>query len=134
MKGQRRGRLVWLGLAPFLAIGLSVFLGRYTVAPGAVVAGLLQGLFSVPTGQPIEHIAIVTHVRLPRALVGAVVGGSLAAAGAAFQRLFQNPLVSPGLLGVTNGASFGAALAIVLLPTAFLITPAAFLFGVGAVC
>jgi len=57
--------------------------------------------------------AIVMRVRLGRALLGAVVGGALAAAGVTFQTLVRNPLADPYVLGVSSGASVGAALSIV---------------------
>lgn len=67
---------------------------------------------------------------MPRAILGALVGGSLAVSGAAFQGLFRNPLVSSGILGVTSGAGFGAALAIILFHAATVpIYISAFLFG-----
>jgi iron complex transport system permease protein len=56
---------------------------------------------------------IVLRVRLGRALLGAVVGGALAAAGVTFQTLVRNPLADPYVLGVSSGAAVGAALAIV---------------------
>jgi len=55
---------------------------------------------------------VVWSVRLPRALLGFVVGGGLALAGAAFQGLFRNPLADPGIIGVSAGASLGAVLTI----------------------
>jgi iron complex transport system permease protein len=57
--------------------------------------------------------AIVMRVRLGRALLGAVVGGALATAGVTFQTLVRNPLADPYVLGVSSGASVGAALSIV---------------------
>jgi iron complex transport system permease protein len=57
----------------------------------------------------------VLNLRLPRLIAAFVLGMSLAAAGAVMQMLFRNPLVEPGFLGVSQGASFGAALAIVVL-------------------
>jgi len=53
-------------------------------------------------------------LRIPRALLGALVGASLAMAGASLQGLFGNPLADPGVVGVTHGASLGAVAAIVL--------------------
>jgi len=66
---------------------------------------------------------------MPRAILGAMVGGSLAISGAAFQGLFRNPLVSSGILGVTSGAGFGAALAIILFHATAPIYISAFFFG-----
>lgn len=56
---------------------------------------------------------LVLNLRLPRLLTAALLGMSLAMAGAIFQMIFSNPLVEPGFLGVSQGASFGAALSIV---------------------
>ncbi len=56
---------------------------------------------------------LVLNLRLPRLLTAALLGMSLAMAGATFQMIFSNPLVEPGFLGVSQGASFGAALSIV---------------------
>jgi iron complex transport system permease protein len=57
---------------------------------------------------------ILFHARLPRALLGAVVGGALAAAGAALQAILRNPLAEPHLLGVSGGAALGGVVAMVL--------------------
>ncbi|HVU52622.1 MAG TPA: iron ABC transporter permease [Polyangia bacterium] len=67
------------------------------------------------SGHPDPHAwreTVIWSVRLPRALLGFVVGGGLAVAGAALQGLFRNPLADPGILGVSTGASLGAVLAI----------------------
>ncbi len=126
-------RYVLLGLAPIAMVGVSLFIGRYVLTPSEVMRGLVEGITGLSMGVSQETIAVVTHVRLPRAVVAAAVGGALATAGCAFQSLFQNPLVSPGLLGVTNGAGFGAAMAILWVPASFFIPPFAFLFGIAAV-
>jgi iron complex transport system permease protein len=57
---------------------------------------------------------VIWDIRLPRAILGAMVGASLAVSGASFQGMFRNPLVSSGILGVSSGAGFGASLAIIL--------------------
>lgn len=72
---------------------------------------------------------IVWDIRMPRAILGALVGGCLAVSGASFQGLFRNPLVSSGILGVTSGAGFGAALAILLFNATAPIYLFAFAFG-----
>ncbi len=85
---------------------LSLFLGRYP-SPG----------FLSPDQLASDDLAqrLVFNLRLPRLLVAAMLGMSLAAAGAVFQQIFAHPLVEPGFLGVSQGAAFGASLAIVLL-------------------
>ena len=71
-------------------------------------------------GEPVGTIGVVLfHIRLPRIVAAMLVGASLAAAGAAYQSLFRNPLVSPDILGVSTGAGLGAVSGILLgLPVA----------------
>src|SRR4051812_8783749 len=61
-----------------------------------------------------QQRAVFIQLRLPRVLMAALVGGSLAAAGAALQALFRNPLAEPFTLGVSGGAALGAAVALSL--------------------
>lgn len=70
---------------------------------------------------------------MPRALLGCLVGACLAVSGTAFQGLFRNPLVSSGILGVSSGAGFGAALAILFFNTVTAAYPFALVFGILAV-
>lgn len=88
----------------------SFAVGRYPVQPGAVI-GILTGV-----GGPYEDnmVRAVRSIRLPRVLLACLVGASLAAAGAAFQTVFQNPMAAPDVLGASSGAGFGASLAILL--------------------
>jgi iron complex transport system permease protein len=75
--------------------------------------------------------AIILNVRLPRILLAFLVGSALTVSGNSFQALFRNPLVSPDILGLSSGAAFGAAIALIspVLP----LQPSAFLFGLLAV-
>lgn len=133
---------------PLACAFVALFAGRYGVTPSEVAAALLcwvwsgvgaaAGLFgaSVPAldlGVSPQAYSLVVEFRLPRALAALFVGGALAVSGAAYQGVFRNPLVNPGLLGVSNGAGFGAALAIVVAGGGFTIYPSAFAFGVLAV-
>lgn len=112
---------------------LSLGLGNYPLSPMAV----LEILWSSLSGSASSHPSIATHVllsvRLPRVLAAMLVGANLAAAGAAYQTLFRNPLASPGILGVSAGAGFGAALALLLGGGALALQSAAFAGGVLAV-
>ena len=99
---------VILILLPVLTIALSLFAGRYSMNAGQTV----QALLSPDTVSP-EQLRVVWYLRLPRAVASAMCGAALAVSGAAFQGVFRNPLVNSGLLGVSNGAGFGACLAIV---------------------
>ncbi len=116
---------------PLVLVFISVFLGRYPIS----VAEIFTLLLSPFTGHHIDatHLSVILYVRLPRVLLGAMVGGSLAVSGAAFQGLFRNPLVSSGMLGVSSGAGFGAALALILFKDFFYVYPFAFGFGLLAV-
>lgn len=94
---------------PLIAIGISLFVGRYPID----IFHVIKTIFRPSTVTSAES-TIIWQLRLPRTLASAFVGASLAASGAAFQGVFRNPLVSSGILGVSNGAGFGAALAIVI--------------------
>jgi iron complex transport system permease protein len=126
--------------APFLALvallgslTLALCVGRIPLAPGEVLAALAQGLGLADGAVEPRTATVVWHLRLPRVLAGALVGAALAAAGAAYQALFRNPLASPDLLGVSSGAALGAASAIVLGLPLLLVQGFAFAGGIGAV-
>src|SRR5687768_9929991 len=79
-------------------------------------------------------VAIVRDLRLPRALLGGLVGAGLGASGAALQGALRNPLAEPYLLGVSGGAAVGAVIAFALgVGSGGVITLAAFLGGIAAV-
>ncbi|MGX8718971.1 MAG: FecCD family ABC transporter permease [Desulfovibrio sp.] len=105
-----RGKAFWLALSCLtLAVAvLSLFCGRYGLAPLSVVKAVL-GL-----AEKNMDANIVLSVRLPRIILTLLVGAGLALSGAVFQGVFQNPLVSPDVLSVSSGAAFGAVLGIML--------------------
>lgn len=76
---------------------------------------------------------IILQIRLPRVLLAILIGAALAVSGAAFQAMFVNPLVSPGILGVLAGASFGAALGMLISEQWYVVQLLAFSFGFVAV-
>jgi iron complex transport system permease protein len=86
------------------------------------------------TGEADEMAATVLwNIRVPRVIAGVTTGAALAAAGAAYQGMFRNPLVSPDILGVSAGAGFGALLGIYLQLPALLVQGLAFAGGLAAV-
>ena len=97
-----------LVMLPLVTALLCVGIGRMVLAPDQVLSALLGG--EVPD----LIYKTVWNIRLPRIALAMLVGGGLAAAGCAFQSLFANPLATPDTLGVASGASFGAALAILM--------------------
>lgn len=80
----------------------------------AVLADNLRAPFAVDTDFTREQQAVIWHIRMPRMLVGVLVGASLGISGAVMQGIFSNPLADPGLLGISSGAATGAVLSIAL--------------------
>ena len=122
-----------IAAAALVVVGVvSMALGRYAVPVGHVVEVLVGAVTGQAyPGAPTEQ-DVVMLVRLPRVLLGALIGGGLAVSGVALQAAFRNPLVSPQVIGVSSGASFGGALALVLgLGTGYLVG-SAFVFGMAA--
>lgn len=119
---------------PVTLFFLSLFLGRYPISPGEVFRSLLSPLFPDLAAE-IPDIArqLVLRIRLPRALAALLIGASFGGTGTAFQAIFKNPLVDSNILGVTSGAGFGAALALLLLQGRGWVQLFAFLFGLLAV-
>lgn len=122
-----------LSLAVAATAVVSMGIGHYSLPSAAVLDVLWSPLIGSPSAQsPAVHNVLLT-VRLPRVLAAMLVGASLAAAGAAYQALFRNPLASPAILGVSAGAGFGAALAMLLHAGALAVQGAAFAGGISAV-
>lgn len=102
--------LLALGLAAAMLVGSMV--GPYPIPAGDVIGALVARLRGDAYAPHID--TILFQIRMPRVLAAALVGAALAAAGASYQTLFRNPLVSPDILGVSAGAGFGAVLGILL--------------------
>ena len=127
-------------LLPLLFV-VSLFIGRYDVVPMHVIELLAAPVVNL-LPEEIAHIYpvwtaaeenVIYQIRLPRVVAAVLVGAGLSMAGAAYQGLFKNPLVSPDILGVASGAGFGAALAILLSWNMAMIQISAFGFGILAV-
>ncbi len=116
LKTKNNIKLKFILLAGLLILVMvaSLFGGRYHMEYGDVlklIEAKLSGA-SYPGFEVAEHVLF--QVRLPRILIALLVGAGLSIAGASLQGLFQNPLVSPDILGVCSGSGFGAALGILL--------------------
>lgn len=108
-----RSVIMWLlVLLVLVAFVLSLALGAVPIHPLDTLRALgsLVGLTDVAA----DTLLIIEHIRLPRTLMGLMVGATLALTGAVMQGLFRNPLADPGLIGVSSGAALGAAVTIVL--------------------
>ena len=90
-------------------------LGPVSIRPDRILFEILDRIpgISIDSGLSQVEAAIIWDVRLPRIVLGLIVGGLLAIAGASYQGVFRNPLADPYLLGVAAGAGLGATVAIV---------------------
>ncbi|MFA3839319.1 iron ABC transporter permease [Streptomyces sp. NBC_01474] len=103
-----RRRIVWTAaalVALVLAVLLSLAVGARAIAPSAVLDALVHGGHS-------DDAEVIRGLRLPRTLVGLMVGAALALAGTVLQGITRNPIADPGILGISQGASVGVVLAI----------------------
>lgn len=122
-------RFAFLCIVFLVLLAVSALLGRFHLRFSELAA--LLGLSDAPVRAGAENVLF--SIRLPRIAAAALIGASLSAAGASYQGMFRNPMVSPDILGASTAAGFGAALAILLGADYFGISLTAFLFGLLAV-
>jgi iron complex transport system permease protein len=117
-RGLRTARAYGIAVA-FLAAAMlvSALVGAADLNPLATVTALLDRIpfVHLPSSLTPLDRAVLFEIRLPRIVLGALVGGLLAVAGAGYQGVFRNPLVDSGLLGASAGAGLGATIAIIYL-------------------
>ncbi|MFQ5967449.1 MAG: FecCD family ABC transporter permease [Acidimicrobiia bacterium] len=136
---RRRLRVGILGGIVFLLVvgWMGVSLGPAPIPIGSVLTEIVDRLpiIALDSNLSDREAAIVWELRVPRVVLGALVGAMLAVAGGSYQGVFRNPLADPFLLGVAAGAGLGATVAIVAGSSAGggLITPIAFAGGIAAV-
>lgn len=114
---DRRGVLVLVASGAFLAVAavLAIGTGAVAIPPGTIGALVLDALGWDRTWPTEARDTLVFwSIRLPRVIVGCLVGSSLALAGAVMQGIFRNPLADPGLIGVSSGAALAAVSVIVI--------------------
>lgn len=133
--------LVFCAVALVIVIIGAMAVGRFWVPPNEIIRLLASRAIDVmPFVQqpPIRQTwtgaeaTVIMDVRLPRVLLAFVVGGALSLGGACLQALFRNPLVSPDIIGVTAGASFGGVLVLMFGLSAVWLVGGAFGFGLLA--
>jgi iron complex transport system permease protein len=120
---MRRSARLWLPASvAFLAVALLVgaLVGPVHLGAVNVVHATFAHVFGLHSPLSGADDAILWELRLPRVILGAVVGGTLAAAGAAYQGVFRNPLADPYLLGAAAGAGLGATLIVAYAPASAL--------------
>jgi len=121
------------GLTLLLALLLlaATLVGAYPISLADLAAALGRRLTGAPPQGQVD--TVLFDIRLPRMAAAVLVGAALATAGAAYQTLFRNPLVSPDILGVSTGAGLGAVLGIFLSLPVALIQLSAFAAGLATV-
>lgn len=127
--------LLLLGGGLIITLAVSLTLGKYPISLEEVWLVFQHGLF--PGASRRDELQIVKNVlfdiRAPRLAAAALIGAALSVSGAAFQSMFVNPLVAPGILGVLPGASFGAALGLLIADSWFKVQLLSFGGGLLAV-
>ena len=118
--GLRPNVLIASVMALLAASLVATLIGPVDLAPSAVIRAIVDRLpfVNVASGLSDTERAILWELRIPRVVLGGLVGAMLALAGAAYQGVFRNPLADPYLLGVAAGAGLGATLVIAYLPDA----------------
>lgn len=124
---MKKAENILIFLFPAAAAVIAMLSGRFAVTPGDI--------FALVSGGEVKDTVrtVMLNIRLPRIILAFLCGGGLSAAGAAMQSLFSNPLAAPDTIGVSGGASFGAALAMLLGFPAVAVQFSALAWGV-AVC
>ncbi len=127
--------ILCLLLLLFVTALVSLTLGKYPLGLGEICNYFSTACgFGSPDGErSIILKNILVDIRLPRIIAAVLIGAALSVSGAAFQSMFINPLVSPSLLGVLSGASFGAALGMTFSGSWLTVQASAFFFGFLAV-
>ncbi|MDR1765299.1 MAG: iron ABC transporter permease [Lachnospiraceae bacterium] len=130
MTQNKRYGLITLALFALLVLAalVSVTMGRFPISLADLAAA-----FRDPGSVSPQKAAILFNVRLPRIIMSMLVGCCLAAAGAAYQGVFQNPMAAPDILGASSGAATGAALAILWELPGQMVILFAFGFSLGTI-
>ncbi len=132
LKSTKISFFVLLIVLSFAFIVGSMLLGRFHISLSDILLAV-KSLFIGDSELSPQIKTVLFDIRMPRILAAFLVGGTLSITGATYQGMFRNPMVSPSILGVSAGAGFGAALAILLGLSAFMLQVSSFLFGVAAV-
>ncbi|CEH34410.1 FecCD family ABC transporter permease [Romboutsia lituseburensis] len=133
-KSYIKSSILGISISTLLIITMLVAMGigRYSISIGDIINVLLPDSLSSGNIDP-NVKKVIYNIRLPRVLIAALAGSGLAISGAAFQSLFSNPLATPDTLGVATGASFGAALGIILGFDSIGVQSCAFIAGIACI-
>ncbi len=114
-----------------LSMVLTTAIGPVYIPPREILA-VLGSKLGLSVDYSVPHEVIIFQIRLPRILLGLLVGLALATAGTTMQGLFKNPMADPYIIGIASGASVGAALSIMVLPSVFALYTTPLLAFLGA--
>jgi iron complex transport system permease protein len=124
--------ILLLLIAGLSAAFISLHLGTIAIPWSTIPACLFPESIVNPADQQM-HLTVLSQIRFPRVITVLLCGAALSVSGAAYQSMFMNPLVSPGLLGVLAGAAFGASAGMLFGKSFFVSQLFAFVFGISAV-
>ena len=137
-QSKRKGLIAFIAVTTLLALAFiaSFCIGRYSISPARVLQSIGNGIKNGAgefSGWGTAEDTVVWLVRMPRICAAILVGAALAAAGATYQGLFRNPMVSPDILGASAGASVGACFMMLMNQSSAMIQAGAFVTGIIAV-
>lgn len=127
--------MIMIALIVLLAVLslISIAIGRYTISMESLYSIILKPSLINKDSELASAATILFEVRIARVIAAVMIGAALSTAGASYQGIFRNPMVSPDILGAATGAGFGAALAILFGANALIVQISAFGFGLLAV-
>jgi len=131
---KKRKWLLIVALAVLAVVFVVSFaIGKYPVPPDTLLHIFWSKLTGALKDWSDDIELVIFKIRMPRIFAGALIGAGLSTAGAAYQGLFRNPMVSPDVLGASAGAGFGAAVSLYLGLNFAMVSVNAFICGIAAV-
>lgn len=130
-EGRKRGIIGLLALICALVALISLVIGQFFIDPRDLLRLFASSLRGVESGLDGRVAVVFWQIRLPRVLAGLLIGSGLSVAGAVYQGIFRNPMASPDVLGVSQGAALGASAAILLGLPLLMVNGLAFFLGLA---
>lgn len=114
-------KILTVMICAIASIVIGICFGSVTVSPLHIIAAIKNAFFNAPLPSDVTEgeVSIIAGIRLPRVVLGFIVGAAFSVSGAAVQSVLRNPLASPFTLGTSSGASLGASIVIVTGITLF---------------
>lgn len=131
---SKKAKIIIMFFVLIIVFVMSFAIGRYVIHPVDVVKVLLSKFIHIDKAWDDNATTVIFEIRLPRIIAALLIGSALSVAGCVYQGLFKNNMVSPEVLGASNGAGFGAALGIFFSMGYAKTTLLSFVTGLFAVC